>query len=115
MPPTQVDDLRQAMNNQILALRDKKRGIISEVDSIRNRLSVIQESLDPEDCKPIPSVPELTDEETPERMFDYTRDSLLAFKKEMELQRLAQLKGEEPTGFGAFNKQVRHMHIEMLN
>lgn len=94
------------MNDRILTLRDKKLRIITEAQAARTRLAVIHDSLDPEDCRPLMAIPELTEEETPERMFNYTREALLAFKKEMESKRLAEIKGEEPSGFGAFSKHV---------
>lgn len=94
------------MNDRILALRDKKMRIIAETKEVRDRLVVIHDALEPEECHTLLLLPEMMEEEMPERLFNYTRESLLMFKKEMESKRLAEIKGEEPTGFGTFTKPV---------
>lgn len=82
----QIHEKKLTMNKWIVSLRDLKVAIIEEIQCVVQELKAIQSSLDPSKHLPIPSVPQLLPEETPEKHFQYDHDILLKFKQEAEDQ-----------------------------
>lgn len=72
------------MNKWILSLRDLKVAIIEEIQCLVQELKTIQSSLHPSKHLPIPPVPQLHPDETPEKRFQYDNETLLKFKQEQE-------------------------------
>lgn len=95
------------MNKWIISLRDLKVAIIEEIQCLVQELKTIQSSLHPFKHLPIPPVPQLHPDETPEKRFQYDNETLLKFKNEQEAK--AQLKksvassegGGSLAGFGS--------------
>ncbi|KAM3837851.1 cilia- and flagella-associated protein 44 [Vipera latastei] len=81
-----IHEKKLTMNKWIVSLRDLKVAIIEEIQCVVQELKDIQSSLDPSKHLPIPSVPQLLPEETPEKHFQYDLDMLLKFKQEAEEQ-----------------------------
>ncbi|XP_064412807.1 cilia- and flagella-associated protein 44 [Latimeria chalumnae] len=97
----QAHQLKYEMNKKILALRDTKVAIIEQVKVLVEELKFIQSNLDPAVHVPIPKVPVLLLEETPETKFQYTKETLLHFKVEQEQKAKAQ-KQAPAQGFRGF-------------
>ncbi|XP_060071995.1 cilia- and flagella-associated protein 44-like [Ylistrum balloti] len=95
-----IHDQKYHFNLQLLSLRDKKLHVIEEIRELIQQLEDIQTHLVPEKCKPIPPVPRMYPVEMPEKKLEYTRETLLAFKKEKEEATAAQKGGGG--GFGGF-------------
>ncbi|XP_030622994.1 cilia- and flagella-associated protein 44 [Chanos chanos] len=72
--------LKTEMNIRILALRDRKVELISQLRSQVEQLQALQEHLPPEKRRPVPAVPSLLPEETPERKLQYTRTTLERYR-----------------------------------
>ncbi|CAG5122902.1 unnamed protein product, partial [Candidula unifasciata] len=79
-----IHKYKQDFNKRLLALRDKKVRLIAEIRDIMNQLHDIQTKLDPEHHLPIPVIPDMQPDEMPEKMLEFTRDSLKKFKAEYE-------------------------------
>ncbi|THD23834.1 WD repeat-containing protein 52 [Fasciola hepatica] len=75
--------LRHQFNLSILALRDKKKGIIDELTKLDAQLLQLQDVLPPKEPIIRLHVPTLLPEECPEKQFAYNRDILQNFKQEM--------------------------------
>ncbi|TPP62627.1 WD repeat-containing protein 52 [Fasciola gigantica] len=75
--------LRHEFNLSILALRDKKKGIIDELIKLDAQLLQLQDVLPPKEPIIRLHVPTLLPEECPEKQFAYNRDILQNFKQEM--------------------------------
>jgi len=63
----QIYVIKHAFNERLLALRDKKLQIISDVSELVDQLKHVQSVLDPQLSKPLPSVPTMHPCETPEK------------------------------------------------
>ena len=63
----QIHSTKYAFNEQLIALRDKKIGIVSEVADLVDQLEKIQAILGPLLSKPVPTVPVIHPCETPEK------------------------------------------------
>uniref|UniRef100_A0ABM0LYK4 Myosin-2 heavy chain-like n=1 Tax=Saccoglossus kowalevskii TaxID=10224 RepID=A0ABM0LYK4_SACKO len=92
---------KKSFNQRLIALRDKKINVIDEIQQYINELMEVQSKLSPNQRKHIPKCPELYPCEIPERQFQYTRDSLMKFKEDMQ-QRIIeeQAKAAGASGFG---------------
>lgn len=75
----QIYEKKSEMNARVMALRDSKVEIISQLHSQVDQLHMIQQHLPPEKRRPMPSVPVLMPEEMPERKHRYTRATLERF------------------------------------
>ncbi|XP_059142623.1 cilia- and flagella-associated protein 44-like isoform X2 [Physella acuta] len=98
-----IHDYKYEFNQKLLALRDSKIQVINEVKEIVEKLKEIQSKLDPERLVPIPPIPELTLEEMPERVMEYTKESLKKFKIEYDIrQKQAKTDGGQAGSGGGF-------------
>ncbi|XP_054829046.1 cilia- and flagella-associated protein 44 isoform X2 [Eublepharis macularius] len=81
-----IHEKKLFMNKWIISLRDLKVAIIEEIQCLVQELKTIQSSLHPSKHLPIPPVPQLHPEETPEKRFQYDHETLLKFKHDQEAQ-----------------------------
>nr|XP_056714145.1 cilia- and flagella-associated protein 44 [Euleptes europaea] len=101
-----IHEKKLSMNKWIISLRDLKAAIIEEIQCLVQELKTVQSSLHPSKHLPIPPVPQLHPDETPEKRFQYDSEILLKFKHEEEAK--AKLKksvaisdsGGSTAGFG---------------
>ncbi|KAK3107710.1 hypothetical protein FSP39_020546 [Pinctada imbricata] len=95
-----IHEYKYNFNLRLLKLRDVKINVIEEIRDLVSQLHETQTKLDAGKHKSIPPVPEMHPEEMPEKVLEYTRDTLIAFKKDMET------KGKKGAssfgGFGGF-------------
>ncbi|XP_070606132.1 cilia- and flagella-associated protein 44 isoform X2 [Erythrolamprus reginae] len=110
-----IHEKKLTMNKWIVSLRDLKVAIIEEIQCVVQELKDIQSSLDTSKHLPIPSVPQLLPEETPEKNFQYDHDVLLKFKQEIEDQeKLKKITSSVPSvefgGLGGFGGRFIHSH-----
>ncbi|XP_021372219.1 cilia- and flagella-associated protein 44-like isoform X2 [Mizuhopecten yessoensis] len=96
-----IHEQKYHFNLRLLSLRDKKLHVIEEIKELIVKLEDIQTHLPPEKCKSIPPVPRMYPVETPEKKLEYTRETLVAFKKEKD-EAAAAKKGGGAGGFGGF-------------
>ncbi|KAK3588814.1 hypothetical protein CHS0354_028462 [Potamilus streckersoni] len=97
-----IHEYKYNFNLRFLALRDKKIHVIEEIRDLVAQLEEVQSKLSPDKHKPIPDVPEMYPDEMPEKKLEYTRESLLTFKKEMKEKKASVAKGDDSGGFGGF-------------
>ncbi|XP_067931339.1 cilia- and flagella-associated protein 44-like [Watersipora subatra] len=97
-----IHEVKYAFNKKVLALRDQKMGIIDQISNYVAELIQIKAQLGNERAKAIPPVPTMHPDELPERRMEYTRESLLDFKAEMEKQAILAKTGGTQGGFGGF-------------
>nr|XP_034970286.1 cilia- and flagella-associated protein 44 isoform X2 [Zootoca vivipara] len=81
-----IHDKKLEMNKWIVSLRDLKVAIIEEIQCVVQELKKIQSSLHPSQHVPVPPIPQLLPEETPEKQFQYDSERLMKFKRDMEEQ-----------------------------
>lgn len=72
----QIFKMKSEMNSRVMALRDSKVEIVSQLHAKLEQLQAIQQHLPPEKRHPLPAVPVLMPEEMPERKHRYTRATL---------------------------------------
>ena len=84
-------------NKKLLGLRDKKKGLVEDLNRDIDRLEQIQVILVQSNGKPI-SRPAMRPEEVPEKKYEYTKERLLEFKKELESKSASSNKTEEDGG-----------------
>ncbi|KAM6447444.1 cilia- and flagella-associated protein 44 isoform 1-T1 [Liasis olivaceus] len=109
-----IHEKKVTMNKWIVSLRDLKVAIIEEIQCVVQELKAIQSSLDPSKHLPIPPVPQLLPEETPEKHFQYDRDMLLKFKQEAEDQEklkksMSLIRSVESANIGGFGGGFLHV------
>ena len=97
-----IHEYKYNFNLQLLALRDKKIRIIEEIKDVVQNLKAVHEKLEEADRKTIPPVPEMKISEMPEKKLEYTRETLIKFKKEFDEKQKAAAKGSSSGGFGGF-------------
>uniref|UniRef100_A0A8B9KLV5 Cilia- and flagella-associated protein 44 n=1 Tax=Astyanax mexicanus TaxID=7994 RepID=A0A8B9KLV5_ASTMX len=68
----QIFQRKDEMNARVLALRDSKVALISQLHSLLRRLQTLQKHLPSEKRRPLPTLPTLLPEETPERKLNYS-------------------------------------------
>ncbi|KAK6165219.1 hypothetical protein SNE40_023570 [Patella caerulea] len=96
-----IHEYRYDFNVKLLALRDKKIRTIEEITDLTVQLEDIHNRLDSSKQKHIPPIPQMHDVEQPEKKLEYTRETLLKFKKEKERDDLhKKTGGGESSGFG---------------
>ncbi|XP_041923604.1 cilia- and flagella-associated protein 44 isoform X1 [Alosa sapidissima] len=81
---------KMEMNTRVMDLRDSKVALLASLRSLLHRLQEVQERLPASKRQPLPSLPTLLPEETPEKKLRYTRDTLRrydALLKAREVQR----------------------------
>ncbi|XP_077051647.1 cilia- and flagella-associated protein 44 [Siphateles boraxobius] len=71
-----IFEKKSEMNSRVMALRDSKVEIVSQLHAKVEQLQMIQQHLPPEKCLPLPTVPVLMPEEMPGRKHRYTRATL---------------------------------------
>ncbi|XP_072513801.1 cilia- and flagella-associated protein 44 [Salminus brasiliensis] len=92
----QIYQRKSEMNARVLALRDSKVALISLLRSLLGRLLNLQELLPVGKRRPLPTVPTLLPEETPERKLRYSRATLQRFAAlRDQAGRSAQEEGQE--------------------
>ncbi|XP_033757971.1 cilia- and flagella-associated protein 44-like isoform X3 [Pecten maximus] len=96
-----IHEQKYHFNLRLLKLRDKKLHVIEVIKELIQQLENIQTHLAPEKCKSIPPIPRMYPVETPEKKLEYTRETLIAFKREKE-EAAAAAKGGGSGGFGGF-------------
>ncbi|XP_051991128.1 cilia- and flagella-associated protein 44 [Xyrauchen texanus] len=74
-----IYEKKSEVNARVMALRDRKLEIISEIHSNVEQLQLVQQLLPPEKHCPLPAVPVIMPEEIPERKHRYTRATLERF------------------------------------
>ncbi|XP_062841766.1 cilia- and flagella-associated protein 44 isoform X2 [Trichomycterus rosablanca] len=72
----QIYQKKSHMNARVLALRDSKSALITQLHSHMRQLVTLQERLPPEKRRPLPTVPTLAPEETPEKKLRYDPPTL---------------------------------------
>lgn len=72
----QIFEKKSEMNSRVMALRDSKVEIVSQLQAQVEQLQEVQQHLPPEKRCPLPAVPILMPEEMPERKHRYTRATL---------------------------------------
>ncbi|KAH0625031.1 hypothetical protein JD844_033049 [Phrynosoma platyrhinos] len=83
-----IHEKKLCMNKWIVGLRDLKVAIIEEIQCVVQELKTIQSSLPQSQQLPVPVVPQLLPEETPENNFQYDSGMLFKFRQELEEQGL---------------------------
>ncbi|GFR82702.1 cilia- and flagella-associated protein 44-like [Elysia marginata] len=81
-----IHEYKYKFNVRLLALRDKKIQVIDQIRDIVKKLHEIQTRLQDEKHLPIPPVPELHADEMPERILEYTRETLKQFKIQYDIK-----------------------------
>ncbi|XP_048458506.1 cilia- and flagella-associated protein 44-like, partial [Rhincodon typus] len=76
-----IHELKVAMSEKVVYLRDTKVNIIKQITSFTEELRLIQTKLDPSQHLPIPAVPSLYPDEMPEKKFQYDQEKLLEFRE----------------------------------
>ncbi|XP_065598131.1 cilia- and flagella-associated protein 44 [Cyrtonyx montezumae] len=93
---------KENMNKQIISLRDIKVSVIEEIKCLLQELKSVQAALDLSEHLPLPPVPQLHPDETPEKRFEYDRDILLKFQERKAAEAKLQKQLEETPSFGTF-------------
>ncbi|KAK3770719.1 hypothetical protein RRG08_037905 [Elysia crispata] len=81
-----IHEYKYDFNVRLLALRDRKIQVIDQIRDIVTKLHNIQTKLQQDKHLPIPPVPELHADEMPERILEYTRETLKQFKVQYDLK-----------------------------
>ncbi|XP_066455410.1 cilia- and flagella-associated protein 44 isoform X2 [Eleutherodactylus coqui] len=102
MLESMIHEHKSSMNRSIMALRDLKLETIEKMKSLGREVRIIQEALDPSKHLPIPRVPLVLADETPEKKFQYDSETLRKFQLEQE-NRIQAQPATEGGGFGAFD------------
>ncbi|XP_067402528.1 LOW QUALITY PROTEIN: cilia- and flagella-associated protein 44 [Emydura macquarii macquarii] len=103
-----VHEKKLTMNKWIVSLRDLKVAIIEEINCLVQELKSIQSALDVSEQLPIPPIPQLHPEETPEKKFQYDNNILLKFKQEQENKARLSEQVEEIASFAVFGGRFLH-------
>ncbi|KAL4229263.1 hypothetical protein ACF0H5_012303 [Mactra antiquata] len=98
-----IHENKYEFNQRLLALRDKKINVIEEIKDLISELESVHSRINADLVKPIPPAPTMHPDEMPEKKLEYTRDTLVAFKREMSDKAAAAKKGgQDGGGFGGF-------------
>ncbi|XP_034645238.1 cilia- and flagella-associated protein 44 [Trachemys scripta elegans] len=103
-----VHEKKLTMNKWIISLRDLKVAIIEEIVCLVQELKSIQSALDASEQLPIPPIPQLHPEETPEKKFQYDNNILLKFKQEQEHKQRLSEQVEDNASFSVFGGKFLH-------
>ncbi|KAL8190853.1 UNVERIFIED_CONTAM: hypothetical protein K2H54_062783 [Gekko kuhli] len=98
---TDIHEKKLSMNKWIISLRDLKVAIMEEIQCLVQELRTIQSSLHPSKHLPVPPVPQLHPDETPEKRFQYDSEILLKFKQEQEARALLKKSVASSEGSGS--------------
>ncbi|XP_071995060.1 cilia- and flagella-associated protein 44 isoform X2 [Engystomops pustulosus] len=114
-----IHEQKSSMNGSILRLRDLKIQTKEKMRSLVLELRLIQEALDPSQHRPIPPVPSLLPDETPEKKFQYDTETLRRFQQEQE-NRVQTRPAVQEGGFGGFggfggNQPIAAKQSEILS
>ncbi|XP_074839653.1 cilia- and flagella-associated protein 44 [Carettochelys insculpta] len=97
-----VHEKKLTMNKWIISLRDLKVAINEEINCLVQELKSIQSALDASELLPIPPIPQLHPEETPEKKFQYDDKILLEFQQEQGTKDRLSEQVEEVSSFAVF-------------
>ncbi|XP_052805423.1 cilia- and flagella-associated protein 44-like isoform X2 [Mya arenaria] len=98
-----IHENKYEFNQRLLAMRDKKIRMIEEIRDLTSELEGVHAKLSADLMKPVPPVPEMHPDEMPEKKLEYTRETLISFKKQLADQSSQEKKGGgEGGGFGGF-------------
>ncbi|XP_073164587.1 cilia- and flagella-associated protein 44 isoform X2 [Lepidochelys kempii] len=103
-----VHEKKLTMNKWIISLRDLKVAVIEEIICLVQELKSIKSALDASQQLPIPPIPQLHLEETPEKKFQYDNNILLKFKQEEENKKRLSEQVEENASFTVFGGKFLH-------
>ncbi|XP_074830119.1 cilia- and flagella-associated protein 44 isoform X4 [Natator depressus] len=103
-----VHEKKLTMNKWIISLRDLKVAVIEEIICLVQELKSIKSALDASEQLPIPPIPQLHLEETPEKKFQYDNNILLKFKQEEENKQRLSEQVEENASFTVFGGKFLH-------
>ncbi|XP_038057956.1 cilia- and flagella-associated protein 44-like isoform X2 [Patiria miniata] len=95
-----IHKYKSDFNRRVVALRDKKIGIIKEIQQFLTELSDIQKVLGEEQRQQLPECPTLHPCETPEKKLEYTRETLMQFKAQMAEKAILEKTGGDTGAFG---------------
>ncbi|XP_040277654.1 cilia- and flagella-associated protein 44, partial [Bufo bufo] len=101
MLESMIHEQKSSMNRSIMALRDLKLETIEKMKNIVREVRVTQEALDSSKHLPIPRVPSLRPDETPEKKFQYDSETLRRFQLEQD-NRVQAPPAMQEGGFGGF-------------
>uniref|UniRef100_A0A7M5XG43 Uncharacterized protein n=1 Tax=Clytia hemisphaerica TaxID=252671 RepID=A0A7M5XG43_9CNID len=77
----QTHDMKKKFNDKLLMLRNRKIESIAEIKELVDKLEIVQSYL-PKRCHvTLPAVPEMKPEEEPEKKLEYTKETLIEFRK----------------------------------
>ncbi|XP_025086571.1 cilia- and flagella-associated protein 44-like isoform X2 [Pomacea canaliculata] len=79
---TRLKDLQIQFNQKLLALRERKKKIVSETQALHEQLSSVQEMLPLDKHLPTPPLVSLSVEEEPEKRMTYSKFSLRRFQSQ---------------------------------
>nr|XP_048673682.1 cilia- and flagella-associated protein 44 isoform X2 [Caretta caretta] len=103
-----IHEKKLTMNKWIISLRDLKVAVIEEIICLVQELKSIKSALDASEQLPIPPIPQLHLEETPEKKFQYDNNILLKFKQEEENKKRLSEQVEENASFTVFGGKFLH-------
>ncbi|XP_066534174.1 cilia- and flagella-associated protein 44 isoform X2 [Hoplias malabaricus] len=113
----QIYQRKSKMNARVLALRDSKVALISLLHSLQTQLRTLQQLLPTEKHRPLPTVPTLLSEETPERKLCYSHTNLQQYKapragrRQEEVQEVPVLLQQESMEDTHTEEELRHSHV----
>ncbi|XP_060551905.1 LOW QUALITY PROTEIN: cilia- and flagella-associated protein 44-like [Ruditapes philippinarum] len=97
-----IHENKYEFNQRLLAMRDKKIQTIEEIKDLITELELVHSKMEASLIKPVPPVPVMHPDEMPEKKLEYTRETLVAFKKEMAEKASSKKGNQESGGFGGF-------------
>ncbi|XP_063072845.1 cilia- and flagella-associated protein 44 [Engraulis encrasicolus] len=106
-----IYEQKTEMNSRVLALRNSKVALLSCMQDCLERLRDVQALLPPAKRLPLPSLPSMLPEETPERKQRYTRNTLRRYstllrqRAELRGRTLSSEEGEGEEGQGGLEKE----------
>ncbi|XP_075762751.1 cilia- and flagella-associated protein 44 isoform X2 [Pelodiscus sinensis] len=109
-----IHEKKLNMNKWIISLRDLKVAIIEEINCLVQELKSIQSALNASEQLPIPPIPQLHPEETPEKKFQYDNNILLKFQQEQETKaKAAKQINELVVTFDSELRLLRHQKLKL--
>ncbi|XP_067268183.1 cilia- and flagella-associated protein 44 [Chanodichthys erythropterus] len=112
-----IFEKKSEMNSRVMALRDSKVEIVSQLHAKVEQLQAIQQQLPPEKRHPLPAVPVLMPEEIPERKHRYTRATLERYAT-LRVKMASTGLDEQQNGeniLELLEQETQHTHTEAQN
>ncbi|XP_043929077.1 cilia- and flagella-associated protein 44 [Protopterus annectens] len=97
-----IHDLKADMNRRILSLRDLKIATIDQIQRFKNELKSVQSKIHPSLHFPVPKVPKMYPDEVPEKIFEYSKETLHNYEKEAKNKAKHTDVTEQQGGFAGF-------------